>query len=173
MFGSLGFRKKLMTLGIALTVIPLLMIAGLVRFEYHAIQAKATAGTTELATANLVQLADAVYTLVDTNRVLLENQLRIQLSVGLRASGQLGEVTLETGSSVSWIARNQLTEPGNCPQFAAAASGESLVGPGERNAAASGPGGGRNSPDLWGFEHDFSAHECRRRHAPRRDQCDR
>ena len=74
MFGSLGFRKKLMTLGIALTVIPLLIIACVVRFEYHAIQAKATAGTTELATANLVQLADAAYTLVDTNRVLLENQ---------------------------------------------------------------------------------------------------
>ena len=109
MFGSLGFRKKLMTLGIALTVIPILVIAGVVRLEYRAIQAKATAGTTELATANLVQLADAVYTLVDTNRVLLENQLSIQLKVACAHLDSVGKVTLETGSSVSWNARNQLT----------------------------------------------------------------
>src|SRR6478736_1076102 len=105
MFSSLGFRKKLMTLGIAVTVIPLLMIASLVRREYRAIQAKATAGTTELATANLVQLADAVYTLVDTNRVLLENQLRIQLKVACAHLDSVGRITLETGSSVSWTAR--------------------------------------------------------------------
>src|SRR6185369_7616718 len=110
MFGSLGFRKKLMTLGIALTVIPLLIIAGVVRFEYNAIQAKATAGTTELATANLVQLADAVYTLVDTNRVLMENQLRIQLRVACAHLDSLGKVTLKTGGSVSWTARNQFTD---------------------------------------------------------------
>src|SRR4051794_13420466 len=108
MFASFSFRKRLMTLGIALTVIPLLIIAGVVHLEYHAIQAKATAGTTELATANLVQLADTVHTLVDTNRVLLENQLRIQLRVACFHLESLGKLTLAAGSNVSWTAHNQL-----------------------------------------------------------------
>ena len=161
-----------MTLGIALTVIPLLIIAGVVRLEYHAIQAKATAGTTELATANLVQLADAVYTLVDTNRVLLENQLRIQLRVACAHLDSLGKVTLETGSSVSWTARNQFTNQETTLSLPRLQVGNRWLGQ-EREAAASVPGGGRNSPDLGGFEYDFSAHECRRRHAPCRDECDR
>jgi methyl-accepting chemotaxis protein len=110
MLASFGFRKKLMTLGVALTVIPLLVVACVVHFEYRAIQAKATAGTADLASANLMQLAGAIYTLVDSNRALLENQLNIQLRVARAHLDSLGKVTLETGRTVSWTARNQFTE---------------------------------------------------------------
>jgi methyl-accepting chemotaxis protein len=138
MFRSFGFRKKLMTLGLALTVIPVILIAGVVGREYHAIQAKARAGTTELATANLVQLADAVYTLVDTNRVLLENQLRIQLRVAGAHVDSLGKVTLETGSSVSWTARNQFTDQETALSLPRLQVGKRWLGQ-ETEAAASVP----------------------------------
>jgi methyl-accepting chemotaxis protein len=109
MLAAFGFRKKLMSLGIALTVIPILLITGIVRMEYKAIQARATIGTSELATANLVQLADATYTMVDTNRSLLDHQIEVQLQVAREQLDRMGQVTLDPAQTVSWNARDQLT----------------------------------------------------------------
>jgi len=99
-----------MILGIALTVIPILAVTSVVRLEYLAIQAKATAGTSELATAGLTQLADSVYSLIGTNRDLLEHQIDIQLRVACAHLDTLGKVAAEGGAGVSWDARNQFTD---------------------------------------------------------------
>ena len=110
MFVTLGFQKKLMLLGVSLTVLPILAITCVVRFQYRAIQARATAGTAELATANLVQLADAIYAMIGTNRDLLEHQLSVQLRVACAHLDGMGKISLEPGSSVAWKARNQFTD---------------------------------------------------------------
>ncbi len=110
MFGSLSFRNRLMVLGFALTVFPILAISAVVRLGYRAILARATAGTSELATDNLAQQANAVYSLVATNRDLLEHQLSIQLKVACAEMERLGAITLPGGNPVTWDARNQLTD---------------------------------------------------------------
>src|SRR4029077_17516843 len=77
-------------------------------------------------------------TLVDTNRVLLENQLRIELRVACTHLDSLGKVTLETGSSVSWTARNQFTDQETTLSLPKLQVGSRWLGQ-EREAAASVP----------------------------------
>ena len=107
MTGSFGFRKKLMLLGIPLTVIPILAIAILIRFEYRATQAKAVSGTTEMASNSLEQSAEAIYTLIDTNRDLIEHHLGGILEVAQAQLESSGKVSLGPAKSVAWKAINQ------------------------------------------------------------------
>lgn len=107
MFGSFGFRKKVVLVGILLTIIPMLMIAAVVWAEYRTIRVEAARGTTGLAQSNLRQLADAIYSMVATTREMLDDQLHTELKVAAARLAASGALTQDPAQTVSWTTRNQ------------------------------------------------------------------
>lgn len=95
-----GFQHKLMTLGILLTVLPILVVTGLVLRQYGLIRDRAEQGTAELSNASLVESANAVYSLVETSRALLEHQVAQHLRTARHHLDELGKVSEAPGTAL-------------------------------------------------------------------------
>lgn len=102
-------RTKLLTIGIALTVVPYLIVVLTIWRQNRQTSRATREGCTKLAYENLDRTAQSVYDLCVTHQDALRNQVTTCLNVASnRLKGQ-GEIAFSTDHAISWNALNQLT----------------------------------------------------------------
>ena len=99
-----NLRTKLLLIGVALTVIPLLVIAVFVRYEFYSALTAARVGARQLAASDLDHIAENTYASCSARQ---NDVLRIlQVARGVLRRRALFTTDRKT---VSWTARNQFT----------------------------------------------------------------
>ena len=106
----LGFRAKLLILGIALTAGPLLLFGALVAWQNQKLHETASSGCLRAADADLDHIADGVYRLCEDGRAALERSVRANLQSARILLDEAGVVRTSATHSITWEARNQFTK---------------------------------------------------------------
>ena len=105
-----SFRNRLLTVGITLTVCPLLLFGAVVWWQNHKLRETAGQGCLRAADADLDHIADSVYRLCINSRAALEHTLRENLYSARTIFDGAGKFGIAAGSPVAWEAKNQFTK---------------------------------------------------------------
>jgi methyl-accepting chemotaxis protein len=108
-FESFSFRKKLVLLGIALTLIPAVVTAVAIWRQNQAILAEVHSSSLDLAEADLKLLVSGIYERCDSNLALLERGLRTELRVARLTLEHAGQARVDQRTTVTWKAKNQFS----------------------------------------------------------------
>jgi methyl-accepting chemotaxis protein len=108
-FDSFSFRKKLVLLGIALTLIPAVVTAVAIWRQNQAILAEVHSSSLDLAEADLKLLVSGIYERCDSNLALLERGLRTELRVARLTLEHAGQARVDQRTTVTWKAKNQFS----------------------------------------------------------------
>jgi hypothetical protein len=111
---TLSFRSKLIVLGTVLTGAPLVLFGAATWWQSAQFRAAAVQGSQNLAHADLDHIVQNVYRLCEEARASLERSLVENLSVASAELERAGNLHLDSGSTVSWEARNQFTKERRC-----------------------------------------------------------
>lgn len=106
----LSFRGKLLTLGITLTVCPLLILGVVVWHQTHQLREVAFSGCVRAAEADLDHIAEGVYKLCEDSRGALERNARDHLHSALVILEKAGGVQISSNAQISWETQNQITK---------------------------------------------------------------
>jgi signal transduction histidine kinase len=109
-FKNVSLKAKLLSIGIVLTVLPLLIVAALVYYENGRMRQVAAEESTKLASADLDHIAEGVYSMCNLQQQLLEQKVRSDLAVARAYMKRRGDVTLDEADTVEWQATNQFTK---------------------------------------------------------------
>jgi signal transduction histidine kinase len=109
MMKRLSLKMKLLTVGISLTVLPLLVVAVMVYRQNQKMEAIATAESTKLAFADLDHIAEGVYSMCKAQQELMEKNLSSSLNVARDVMRQAGPVRFGP-EKIRWQATNQFTQ---------------------------------------------------------------
>ncbi len=108
MFTTMTLRTRLLTVGLAIVVIPLIVITGVVVTKQNAMRASAAAECRALAYADLDHIVEGIEAMCATQQHVLQEQVRNGLSVTRHAIGLQGDLELST-ETVPWAAVNQFS----------------------------------------------------------------
>ena len=128
MLSSWSLKAKLLTLGLALSVIPLLLLSGFV-FK-QGIQMTKDAGDEclKLAYADLDHIAEGIYAMVSTQHQLLLQKVKSDLGTARAVGKLLGKPKLDSKNKVRWSARNQYTKAARSVELPKLCLGEKWLG---------------------------------------------
>ncbi|MCB1151642.1 Cache 3/Cache 2 fusion domain-containing protein, partial [bacterium] len=106
----LSLRAKLLTAGIALTLLPLVVVGGLVEFSNEKMARTASEECQILAKADLDHITEAIYTICETQHQVLQSGVDSGLAVARAALDRAGGVDTDADAPVRWDAVNQYTK---------------------------------------------------------------
>ena len=101
-------RTKLVSVGVLITVVPLVIVSALVFNHYGQIATLTEDSNNSLANENLSHIAEGVYAMCNAQQELLEKNVKNTLSVARDVASRIGRIH-ESNESVSWKAVNQFT----------------------------------------------------------------
>ncbi len=108
MLKKMSLRAKLLSLGISLTLVPLLILAVVVYTQSEKMMQIAKVESTKLANQDLDHIVRGIYDMCQTNQDLLEDEVAHMAKVGMDQISQRGEVCLaEDEDPIKWTAVNQ------------------------------------------------------------------
>ena len=122
MFDNLTLRTKLLGLGIALSLIPLLVTTAVVYVEGKQMAADAGAACVELAINDLDHMAEGIYNMCDTQHQLLGKWIKAAQNVAEDSLAKAGELHIDESDTKLWQAINQFSKnsrPVKMPVFKA------------------------------------------------------
>jgi methyl-accepting chemotaxis protein len=106
MFKKMSLRSRVLSLGVALTLVLMAAVCGVVWWQSGQMIEVAKAESTELARADLVHIAQGVYRMCSAQQRLMERKVRADLNVANEVLRSKGKVRLGS-EMVSWEAVNQ------------------------------------------------------------------
>ena len=109
MFKNMKLQTKLLTIGILLTVIPLLAVSIIVYRQNNVMVNVSDVENTKSAYSNLDNIADGVYSLCETQNELIQENLIHSLNTAREVLTNSGPVSFSE-ESVSWNATNQYSK---------------------------------------------------------------
>lgn len=99
-------RTRLVGMGVALTAIPMMIVAGIVLYQNKRLEQVASDESMKLAYTDLDHIAEGVYNMVLTQQELLDQTLRGNLSVASHLLSKGGGVKVSP-ETTHWEAKNQ------------------------------------------------------------------
>jgi len=99
-----------MTLGILLSVLPILIIGGIVYYQYQQMADFAGEEANRLALSDLDHIAQNVYAMCQAQEEVLQQNVVNSLNVARRLVQSAGGIRLVADETVSWEATNQVTK---------------------------------------------------------------
>ncbi|MBN1359487.1 MAG: methyl-accepting chemotaxis protein [Sedimentisphaerales bacterium] len=108
MLKNVKLQTKLLTIGIVMTVIPLLIISAVVLLQNRRMVNVAEQGSTDLAYADLDHIAQNIYGMCKAQQELLQGNVNAPLNVARHILLGTGQVQLTT-ENVAWDVVNQYT----------------------------------------------------------------
>lgn len=106
----LSLRARLLRAGVALSVIPLGIVAGLILQQNTTLGTIAGDSLQDLASSDLDHTVSGVYSVCETQQEVLQDFVAKSLNVARKNMAAAGEVYLNPAESVSWNAVNQYTQ---------------------------------------------------------------
>ncbi len=111
MLKNVKLQTKLLTLGIVMTVIPLLVVSAVVFVQNKRMIKVAEQGNTDLAYADLDHIAKNIYGMCKAQQEMLQANIDSSLNVAREVMQRTGNVHLAE-ETVAWEAVNQYTQAG-------------------------------------------------------------
>ena len=108
MFGTIALRTKLICIGAALTVIPLLLVGIVTVVQNYRLMEETKRESTKLAYSDLDHITMGVYSLVRSQQEVLEQNIRSNLAVAWEAVANAGGIGF-SDEEAEWDAVNQYT----------------------------------------------------------------
>lgn len=110
MFRGMKLRTKLMSIGVTLSVVPLLIV-GVVMFRQNKqMQEVAMKESVAMAYDGLDNIARGVYAMCATQEEVIQQFVNSSLQVARRVMNDLGKVSFSADTTVSWEAVNQISK---------------------------------------------------------------
>ncbi len=109
MLKNVKLQTKLLTLGITMTVIPLLVVSTVVFVQNKRMVAVAEQGNTDLAYADLDHIAMNIYGMCKAQQEMLQGNIDSSLNVAREVLRNTGDIRLAE-ETVTWDAVNQFTK---------------------------------------------------------------
>lgn len=106
----LSLRARLLRAGIALSVIPLGIVAGLILYQNTELGNIAGDSLEDLASSDLDHTVNGVYSVCETQQEVLQDFVAKSLNVARKTMASAGEVYLNPAEIVTWEAVNQYTQ---------------------------------------------------------------
>jgi methyl-accepting chemotaxis protein len=106
---KMTFARKLVGIGVTLTVVPLIVVAVIVWYAGHQAQTSAEASTTALARADLDRVGELVSIADSQFEQDLDRQLHLSVAFARHIIEQRGAVSMSSSHRVSWKIVNQFT----------------------------------------------------------------
>ena len=131
MLSSWSLKAKLLTLGIALSVIPLLLLAGFVFKQGIQMTKDAGEECLKLAYADLDHIAEGIYAMVSTQHQLLLQKVKSDLGTARSVGKLLGKPKIDSDNKIEWTAKNQYTESTRSIELPKLCLGETWLGKNE------------------------------------------
>jgi methyl-accepting chemotaxis protein len=122
MFDNMKLRTKLLGLGIALSLIPLLVTTVVVYVEGKKMASDAGSACVELAINDLDHMAEGIYNMCDTQHQLLGKWIKAAHNVAGDILAKAGELRVDEKNTKQWQAINQFSKnirPVDMPTFLA------------------------------------------------------
>lgn len=110
MLNSLSLKAKLVVFGIALTVIPLLIIMAITWHQNNLFRDKASDGIAKLVNEDLNHVLSGIVSMAATQQEILQKNVDGGLNVAREALGKTGTVMLSADDAAQWRAINQFTK---------------------------------------------------------------
>ena len=107
---GMTLKAKLITYGVALSVIPILLVGVVMLIQMGKIRTVAVQETESLAFSDLDHIAQGVYTMCATQEEVLQQMVDHSLNVARRVMGDAGQVRFAPEEMVAWQAVNQYTK---------------------------------------------------------------
>jgi len=123
----LSLRAKLLTAGIALTLLPLVVVGGLVEYSNDRMAETAADECQVIAKADLDHITQGIYAVCETQHQVLQAGVDSGLAVARTALEQAGGVDTDPGTPVRWDAVNQYTKVKTTVDLPALVIGEELL----------------------------------------------
>ncbi len=109
MLGNLKLRTRLIVTGCLLTAVPMLIISIVVYLQNNAMRETANSLSTQLALADIDNIAKGIYGLVASHQEVNEKNVRNTLNVANDILAGMGGVSFQS-ATVTWSAVNQFTK---------------------------------------------------------------
>ena len=110
MFDNMKLRTRLLGLGIALSLIPLLITTVVVYVQGNKMAADAGEACIELAVTDLDHIAEGIFNMCDTQHHLLGNWINAARSVAKDKLSKAGDLRIDESKSREWQAINQVSK---------------------------------------------------------------
>ena len=110
MSGKFSLRAKLLTAGIALSVLPVMILAFVVYFKGQDMKQHASRECEKLAYADLDHIAEGAYAMVESQQEVLSKKVAYDLNVARKVLQVQGKVSFDNLNKVRWSALNQFTK---------------------------------------------------------------
>ncbi len=110
MFDNLKLRTRLLGLGIALSLIPLLITSVVVYVQGKTMAQDAGDACIELALTDLDHIAEGIYNMCNTQHKLLGNWIAAARGVAKDKLETAGKLTFDENAKREWLAMNQVTK---------------------------------------------------------------
>lgn len=110
MNNALSLQARLLTIGIVLSVVPLLIVSGVVYFQNQNMTRYAGEETVKLGLADLDHIAQNVYAMCQVQEEVLQQSVSNNLNVARKLLQQAGGVRIAPEETVTWEAVNQATK---------------------------------------------------------------
>jgi hypothetical protein len=136
MLSNLSLRARLMTVGLAVMVVPLAVITGVIVQKQSAMRTESAAECRKLAVADLDHIAQGVLAMCETQQAVLEDMVADGLAVARDAMRRRGP-TRFGAESVTWQAVNQYTQQRQRMELPRMYVGDTWLGQNRRASAHS------------------------------------
>ncbi len=103
-------RTKLMSIGVTLSVVPLLIVGAVMYRQNGQMQAIAMEKSVVMAYDGLDNIARGVYAVCSTQEEVIQQSVNSSLQVARRVMNDLGQVSFSADDKVPWEAVNQLSK---------------------------------------------------------------
>lgn len=110
MLNSLSLKAKLVFFGIAITVIPLLIILAITWHQNNLFREEAANGIGQLVDQDLNHILNGIVSMAQTQQEILQKNVDGGLNVAREALGKTGEIMLSADDTAQWRAINQFTK---------------------------------------------------------------
>ncbi|MBN1972269.1 MAG: methyl-accepting chemotaxis protein [Sedimentisphaerales bacterium] len=127
MFKNMKLRTKLLTIGILLTIIPLLAVSVIVYYQNTKIVKVSDVENTKMAYADLDHITKSIYTLCETQQELIRENLGYSLNIARDVFKSTGEVSFSQ-EGVTWNAINQANKAASRVELPKMLVGETWLG---------------------------------------------
>jgi methyl-accepting chemotaxis protein len=124
---SIGLKGKLLTVGIIMTVVPVLLLSAVVYFQFNQIMHTAQAGNAKLADADAIHITTGVYDMLKTHNDVLQQKLDAFLKLSGHMAAEKGGFKFGR-QKVGWQAVNQFSKQKTKIELSKMLLGETWLG---------------------------------------------
>jgi methyl-accepting chemotaxis protein len=106
MFKKMSLRLRVLTLGVVLTLVPMVVIAAVVYWQNLEMVDEAKAESARLAYDDIGHIAQSVHNMCVIQQALLEKKIRVDMKIANHLFNTMGQASL-AGEKTTWMAVNQ------------------------------------------------------------------